>query len=187
MASSSAGPVTSRLTAPASRSRSASALASCTSTRAAAEHFWPAYAKAEATIPGTASSRSASASTITQFLPPISATTRLTWLCPGGVRAAASTISSPTAAEPVKAIVWTPGCRTSAAPTSPAPGSSATAPGGTPAARRIETSSPAQPGDCSAGFSSAALPVASAAAVIPAGMASGKFQGAITAVTPRAR
>ena len=40
-------------------------------------------------------------------------------------------------------------------------------------------------GDCSAGFSTAALPAASAATVIPHGMASGKFQGAITAATPR--
>ena len=40
------------------------------------------------------------------------------------------TISSPTALEPVKAIVCTPGWRTSAAPASPKPGSSASAPGG---------------------------------------------------------
>ena len=43
----------------------------------------------------------------------------------------------------------------------------------------------AHPGDCSAGLSTTALPVASAAAVIPHGIASGKFQGAITATTPR--
>ena len=41
------------------------------------------------------------------------------------------------------------------------------------------------PGDCSAGFSTTALPAASAAAVMPQGIASGKFQGAITAATPR--
>ena len=40
-------------------------------------------------------------------------------------------------------------------------------------------------GDCSAGLSTTALPVASAAAVIPHGIASGKFQGEITAATPR--
>ena len=43
----------------------------------------------------------------------------------------------------------------------------------------------AQPGACSAGLSTTALPVASPAAVIPSGIASGKFQGAMTATTPR--
>jgi hypothetical protein len=55
-------------------------------------------------IAGTASSRSASESTITAFLPPISAITRFTWCWPSGVSAAARTISRPTAAEPVNAI-----------------------------------------------------------------------------------
>ena len=39
--------------------------------------------------------------------------------------------------------------------------------------------------DCSAGFITTVLPVASAAVVMPVNIASGKFQGAITAVTPR--
>ena len=43
------------------------------------------------------------------------------------------------------------------------------------------TSSAAQPGDCSAGLRIAGLPVASAAAVMPSGIASGKFHGAMTA------
>ena len=44
---------------------------------------------------------------------------------------------------------------------------------------------PALAGDCSAGFRTAALPAASAAAVMPQGIASGKFHGEITAATPR--
>ena len=80
-------------------------------TREAAEHFWPAKPNALATSAGTASSRSASESTIIAFLPPISATTRLRWRWPSGTSAAARTISSPTAFEPVKAIVWTRGSR----------------------------------------------------------------------------
>ncbi len=56
---------------------------------------------------------------------------------------------------------------------------------GTPAARSAWTRMSAQPGDCSAGLSTTALPVASAPAVIPQGMASGKFHGEITAATPR--
>ena len=42
-------------------------------------------------------------------------------------------------------------------------------------------------GVCSAGLKQTALPAARAAVTIPVGMASGKFHGAITAATPRAR
>jgi hypothetical protein len=118
-------------------------------------------------------------------LPPISATTRLTAFWPGAVSAAARTISSPTAPEPVKAIVCTRGSRTRRAPTSPSPGSSESASGGTPASRSAWQSTAAQPGDCSAGLSTTALPVARPAAVMPQGMATGKFHGEITATTPR--
>ena len=41
--------------------------------------------------------------------------------------------------------------------------------------------------DCSAGLMITVLPVTRAAAVMPVRMASGKFQGAITAATPRGR
>ena len=103
----------------------------------------------------------------------------------GAVSAAARMISSPTGSEPVKAIVCTPGWRTSAAPASPSPGSSEIAAGERrPRAAPAPVGS-AQPGDCSAGLSTTALPVASAAAVIPQGIASGKFHGEITAATPR--
>ena len=61
---------------------------------------------------GTAWSRSASASTTMAFLPPISATTRLTWRWPGRCRAAVSMIFSPTALEPVKVTNDTSGCST---------------------------------------------------------------------------
>src|SRR5919108_444504 len=108
--------------------------------------------KAEWTISGTASSRSASESTSTQFFPPISETTRLTWRWPSGVSAEARTISSPTALEPVKAITWAPGCRTRAAPASPYPGNSASASAGTPAPWSASTSAWAVAGDCSAGL-----------------------------------
>ena len=86
----------------------------------------------------------------------------------------------------MKAIVCTRGSRTSAAPTSPSPGRSASASGGTPASRSARTSSAAQPGACSAGLSSTAFPVASPAATIPHGIATGKFHGEMTATTPRA-
>ena len=120
---------------------------------------------------------------MTQFLPPISATTRLRWWVPGS--AAARMICRPTGPEPVKAIVCTPGWLTSAAPVSPSPGSSAIASGGTPASRSARTTIQPHAGDCSAGLRTTALPVARPAAVIPIGIAIGKFHGAMTATTPR--
>src|SRR3954449_225633 len=125
VAKSSAWPTASTSTAPATRSTSLSKIASCVSTRAAAEHFWPAYVNAEWTTAGTTSSRSASESTITQFLPPISATTRLTWPCPSGVSAALRTISRPTAPPPPPLDGPLPGGRLGGAahyPRAPAPG-----------------------------------------------------------------
>ena len=86
-------------------------------------------------------------------------------------------ISRPTALDPVNAIAWTPGCPTSIAPASPWPGRSESAPGGTPASRSASTRRSAQPGDCSAGLRTTELPAASAAVVIPAAIANGKFQG----------
>jgi hypothetical protein len=140
---------------------------------------------ADFTSAGTTSSRSASPSTITQFLPPISAMTRLRWRWPGTTSAAVRTISSPTAEEPVNAMVCTRGSLTSAAPTSPSPGRRANASGGTPASRSAPASAAAQPGACSAGLSSTAFPVARPAAAIPQGIATGKFHGEMTATMPR--
>ena len=64
-------------------------------------------------------------STMTQFLPPISAITFLTNAGPGVAPAASRTISRPTAFEPVKAIMRTRGSRHEGRPGSPSPGSSA--------------------------------------------------------------
>ena len=58
---------------------------------------------------------------------------------------------------------------------------------GPEAATQFGTTRIPQAGDCSAGFSTTALPVASAPAVIPQGIAIGKFHGAITAATPRGK
>ncbi len=118
-------------------------------------------------------------------MPPISITVRFRWRWPGASSAARRTSSSPTAPEPVNAIVWTPACAASAAPTSPPPGSSASAPGGSPARASASQTANAQAGDCSAGLRQTALPVASAAAVMPVAIANGKFHGAIAATTPR--
>ena len=83
-----------------------------------AEHFWPLKPKAEDAMAGTAWSRSASVSTTIGFLPPSSTITRLIWRADGDRRAAISLIARPTALEPVKAMTATSGCSTSRAPTS---------------------------------------------------------------------
>ena len=62
------------------------------------------------------------------------------------------------------------------------PGRSCNASSGTPAARRSSTSGARRPGICSAGLSTTGLPITSAPATMPHGIASGKFHGAITAV-----
>ena len=82
---------------------------------------------------------------------------------PGRTFAAASMMPRPTSLLPVKAIVSTPGCSTSACPTSrPGPGRYCTTSFGTPASRRISTSRAAMSGDCAAGLRMAQLPAASA-------------------------
>ncbi len=94
-------------------------------------------------------------------------------------------ISRPTGPLPVKAIVETSRWRTRAAPAAPSPGTRLIAPGGTPPSRSARTTMYPQPGDCSAGLSTTVLPVARPAAVMPIGIATGKFHGEMTATTPR--
>jgi len=92
----------------------------------------------------------------------------------------------PTSAEPVKATQSTSSCRPSAWPAvSPKPGRTLRTPSGTPASAASSATRTAVSGDCSAGFMTTVLPVASAATVIPVMIARGKFHGAITAATPR--
>ena len=122
---------------------------------------------------------------ISAFLPPSSHTTFFMCRWPGWTMAATRLISRPTALEPVKAMTATSGWATSRAPTSsPSPGRSWKTPVGAPAARSASARRHATPGVCSAGFRITGLPAASAATVIPHGMASGKFHGAMTTVTP---
>ncbi len=58
------------------------------------------------------------------------------------------------------------------------------APAGTPARTRMSVSAQAQAGTSSAGLNTTQLPYASAGAIFHAGIASGKFQGAISPITP---
>ena len=119
------------------------------------------------------------------FLPPISAITRLIQICPGWVWAARATMSKPTSFEPVKAIMRVWGCSTMALPAvAPPPGTKLKTPSGKPASIMISAIWAPMPGVSLEGLSTTVLPVTSAAKVMPARMAAGKFQGGITTTTP---
>ncbi len=112
-------------------------------------------------------------------LPPSSRVRRFT------LAAASRMISRPTAVEPVKEILSTPGWVTSAAPISlPRPVSTLRTPGGKPASCASSASRSADSGVCVAGFSITVLPQARAGAIFHAAWISGKFQGTIAATTP---
>ncbi len=100
------------------------------------------------------------------------------------VAADARTMMRPTSGLPVKAILSTSSCSTSAAPVSPKPVTMLTTPGGMPASRQSSPSLSADSGDCSAGLSTVVLPQASAGASFQAAISSGKFQGMICPTTP---
>src|SRR3984957_13180148 len=129
--------------------------------------------------PSTAASQSAPSKKIFGDLPPSSRVTRFK------VSAALLTISLPTAALPVKAILSTPGCATSAAPqVSPKPFTILTTPGGKPTSANQFANSSAVRGVCSAGLSTHVQPAASAGASFHAAINNGKFQGIICPATP---
>ena len=80
-----------------------------------------------------------------------------------------------------------PGAAVSGAPTAgPSPGRNCSAAAGTPAARISATARAAISGVCSAGFATTALPAPRQAATCPVKIASGKFQGEMQTMTPRA-
>mmetsp|Transcript_27102 Transcript_27102/g.48884 ORF Transcript_27102/g.48884 Transcript_27102/m.48884 type:complete len:247 (-) Transcript_27102:502-1242(-) len=83
-----------------------------TKMRVPAQQTWPWLAKTPIAAQATASSRSASPKMIVGDLPPSSNVTFFRF-----VSAAMVWIRRPVAVEPVKATLWTPGCRASAAPT----------------------------------------------------------------------
>ena len=101
--------------------------------------------------------------------------------------ASCRSIALATSVEPVK---QTPDIRWSAvsgAPTDgPSPGRSWITSSGTPASRSSATARAAISGVCSAGFAITELPVTSAAAICPVKIASGKFQGEMQTIAPRA-
>ena len=126
--------------------------------REAAEQVCPAFWSPAFTRNGSAASRSASANTIWGDLPPSSSVTGT------ALRAAAACTDAPASNEPVKETWCTPGWPASAAPASaPVPGTTFSAPRGSPARRAISAKASAVSEASSAGFSTQALPMASAA------------------------
>ena len=147
--------------------------------RLVAVQRWPVEKNAAFSTQSTATSRSASASTMVGFLPPISSCTRASRSAP------TAAMPRPTPSEPVNEIARTSGCATSGVPTlAPEPVTRLSTPFGMPASSRIFTSSSDVSGACDAGLKTTVLPETSAGAIFHVGMAMGKFQGAISATTP---
>ena len=181
-------PTCSSRIAPRNISRTRSADSSCRQSSRRAEQRWPAESKADTSASATTCSASAEESTTMALSPPVSAI-NVTGLPQASSRPLIwRLIVRATSVDPVKITACTWCEATSAAPiVSPSPGSNWSAPAGTPASCRILTAAAATRGVCSAGLASTVLPAASAAAICPVKMASGKFQGLMQATTPSAR
>src|SRR5262245_34617208 len=127
-------------------------------------------------------SRSASAITMTAFLPPISQVT----LAPRW--AALVERAAPIRVEPVKEIALRAGEFTIASPTTePEPTTMLNTPGGRPASSYISVSNEAVAGVSSAGLKITVFPATRAGADFHTGIAQGKFHGAIKPTTPSGR
>src|SRR5438270_545559 len=99
--------------------------------------------------------------------------------------AAALATPAPTRPEPVKLTPRTSGAAISAGPMDcPAPISTLNAPRGNPAVAAHSARASAERADDSAGLSTTVLPNANAGAAFHSGIATGKFQGVISATTP---
>ena len=177
-------PTSSSAIAPFSILSTRSATSSCRQRMRKAEQRCPAESKADDRTSTTTCSASAEESTTIALRPPVSAIRPKG--APRRVRRPASSfsISRATGVEPVKTTPWTRGSATSAAPTSPAPGTSCRASRGTPALCSKRTASAAISGVSSAGLAITELPAASVAATWPVKIASGKFHGLMQTTRP---
>ena len=140
---------------------------------------WPEAAKMPETTPRTALSSLASSNTTCADLPPSSSVRRLK------VSAAVLAMVRPDASPPVKAILSTPGCEVSAAPTSaPKPVTTFTTPGGMPASCTSFINSSVDAEVNSDGLMTMVQPAAKAGAIFQASKSKGEFQGVMAATTP---
>ena len=140
-------------------------------------HDWPACVKPEPASLRAASSRSASAFTITGVeLPSSSATSLRGWRW---------RIPQPTGGLPVKEIIGTSGWSTRALPTvPPPPGITDRKPSGRPASASVWASSSADRGVEDAGLSTTGQPAAIAGASLWATRLRGKLNGEMAPTTP---
>ena len=130
-------------------------------------------------MPATAERRSASSKTRAAPFPPSSINWRFM------PRPHTSAIRCPTAVEPVKLTMSTSGESTTASPTSArVPLTTLTTPGGAPAASSASAIRYTDSGSCGAGFTTTVLPIASAGAILPAGLAQGLLYEVMQATTP---
>ncbi len=150
---------------------------SCTRIRDAAVQASPWLKKPPSTAANNASGSFASSKTSSGFFPPSSISV--------GVRLFAATRSTaePVRGDPVNETLPTSRCPASAAPTSPRPGTASTTRSGStdPISSTIRSTTE---GACSGGFSTMALPTASAGATFPAVWMGGQLNGTMPAITP---
>ena len=146
--------------------------------REPAQHTCPWLNQIASTTPSTTLSRSASWKTTNGDFPPSSSDSFLP------LPAVAVRMMRPTSVDPVKAILSTSGCATSAAPVRPSPVMMLTTPGGSPASSHSSAKRSAVREVNSAGLSTTVFPIASAGAIFHASISSGKFQGMICPTTP---
>ena len=140
---------------------------------------WPVAKNAPFAAHSTATARSASSSTTSGFLPPISS---WNFFMPS---AHAAAIALPVATDPVNEIAAMSGCRISVSPTTePRPITRLKTPGGMPDSTMICASACAVAGTRSAGLKTTQFPYARAGAIFQAGIAIGKFHGVINPTTP---
>ena len=143
-----------------------------------ARQTWPASSNWPAAF-RAAASRSQSSKTSSGPLPPSSPVNGTMF------RAAATPMCRAVSGEPVNETRRTPGCETSAAPTSsPIPWTMLKTPGGKPASATRSASSEHESGDHSAGLRIIVQPAASAGAVFQVESMNGAFHGVITTAGP---
>jgi hypothetical protein len=138
----------------------------------------PAEPKPAFTAASAASSRSASGSTTMWFFAPPSACTRLPAAVPRWCTYRA------TGVEPTNETAFTDGWSSSASTASLSPLTTFRTPSGRPASANHSASSSAALGSFSLGFSTTALPQATATGTNQSGTIAGKLNGEITATTP---
>ena len=155
-----------------------SRLALGTRTRVCATHACPVFIRPVKVSMPAISAGSASASTMAADLPPSSSEQRLS------CSPHAAPIALPAAVEPVKVILSTSGCATSALPVSGPPGTTESTPSGRPASVNSSAITLADNGVSGAGLRTTEQPADNAGPSLLQIRNSGTFQAVIAPTTP---